>query len=185
MGRLSTRASEFIDRCYALFDVDLLVCIRLSVPCCSLRVYNACVHLLLDICICTSNPNDIATLNLRYKFDTPFEREIKSEVFKIVRRGREFGTPGYFARVVFYLSFFGVLQYLFATSTDFMSAMELPFVSEKIGFGIWKGVVLAIWFGIAQAFIGLNVQVSFALLFLCWLLASRYLYSLVYHFELP
>lgn len=95
-----------------------------------------------------------------YKFDTPFEREMKSEVFKIVRRGREFGTPGFFLRVAFYLSFFAGLQYLFATSTDFTATLDLGGVfGEKFaGYGVWKGVVVAIWFGIAQAFIGLNVQ---------------------------
>lgn len=83
-----------------------------------------------------------------YKFDTPFEREIKSEVFKIVRRGREFGTPGYFFRAFSYIAFFFTMQYKFATSTSFFSADN------------WyeSGVFLAITFGIAQAFIGLNVQ---------------------------
>ena len=94
-----------------------------------------------------------------YKFDTPFEREIKSEVFKIVRRGREFGTPGYFFRVAIYVTFFACMQYLFATSTDFTATLELPVVGEMLGgMGIWKGVLIAIWFGISQALIGLNVQ---------------------------
>lgn len=88
-----------------------------------------------------------------YKFDTPFEREIKSEVFKIVRRGREFGTPGFFLRVAIYVSLFATMQYLFATSTEFTTTLELP-----LGMGVWKGVVLAVVFGISQAFIGLNVQ---------------------------
>ena len=92
----------------------------------------------------------------RYKFDTPFEREIKSEVFKIVRRGREFGTPGFFLRVAIYVSLFATMQYLFATSTEFTTTLELP-----LGMGVWKGVVLAVVFGISQAFIGLNVQVNF------------------------
>lgn len=83
-----------------------------------------------------------------YKFDTEFEREIKKEVFKIVRRGREFGTPGYFFRAFCYIGLFFYMQYRFATSTTF-------FTAEK-----WfdSGVFLAITFGIAQAFIGLNVQ---------------------------
>ena len=73
-----------------------------------------------------------------YKFDTPFEREIKSEVFKIVRRGREFGTFGWFARAFAYVGLFFGLQYLWVTQeTSYM---------------------LAIIYGIAQAFIGLNVQ---------------------------
>lgn len=85
---------------------------------------------------------------LRYKFDTPFEREIKSEVFKIVRRGREFGTPGYFFRAVIYIALFFFLQYTFATSTSFFN------------YNNWyeSGVFIAIVFGISQAFIGLNVQ---------------------------
>lgn len=64
--------------------------------------------------------------------------------------------------MAFYLSFFAGLQYLFATSTDFTATLDLGGVfGEKFaGYGVWKGVVVAIWFGIAQAFIGLNVQVS-------------------------
>eukprot|EP00544_Gedaniella_sp_CCMP2646_P006488 CAMPEP_0202487372 /NCGR_PEP_ID=MMETSP1361-20130828/5700_1 /ASSEMBLY_ACC=CAM_ASM_000849 /TAXON_ID=210615 /ORGANISM="Staurosira complex sp., Strain CCMP2646" /LENGTH=461 /DNA_ID=CAMNT_0049116729 /DNA_START=10 /DNA_END=1395 /DNA_ORIENTATION=- len=73
-----------------------------------------------------------------YKFDTPFEREIKKEVFKIVRRGREFGTPGYFARAFFYIGFFFGLQYLWVMN----------------GPTFW----LAVLYGVSQAFIGLNVQ---------------------------
>lgn len=79
----------------------------------------------------------------RYQFDTPFEREIKSEVFKIVRRGREFGTPGYFVRAIAYIAFFFYMQYQFATTTW----------SDTGG-----AVILAIVFGISQSFIGLNVQ---------------------------
>lgn len=90
----------------------------------------------------------------RYKFDTPFEREIKAEVFKIVRRGREFGTPGFFFRAFLYIAFFGYMQYLFATS-EFFTVVQFG-----AGLGVWKGVVIAVWFGIAQAWIGLNVQVS-------------------------
>ena len=73
-----------------------------------------------------------------YKFDTPFEREIKQEVFKIVRRGREFGTPGWYFRCAFYVSFFFGLQYLWVTK-------ETSFL-------------LALIYGVSQAFIGLNVQ---------------------------
>jgi len=82
-----------------------------------------------------------------YKFDTPFEREIKSEVFKIVRRGREFGTTGYFFRAFCYIAFFFFMQYTFSTSTFFT-------------YNNWyeSGVFVAIVFGVAQAFIGLNVQ---------------------------
>jgi fatty acid desaturase (delta-4 desaturase) len=83
-----------------------------------------------------------------YKFDTPFEREIKKEVFKIVRRGREFGTPGYFFRAFVYIAFFFFMQYTFSTATTFFD------------YNNWyeSGVFLAIAFGVAQAFIGLNVQ---------------------------
>ena len=51
------------------------------------------------------------------------------------------------------------MQYLFATSTEFTATLEMPF-----GMGVWKGVVLAVVFGISQAFIGLNVQVNFSTL---------------------
>jgi fatty acid desaturase (delta-4 desaturase) len=73
-----------------------------------------------------------------YKFDTEFEREIKKEVFKIVHRGREFGTFGWFARAFFYIGFFFYLQYLWVTQGSSWS--------------------LAIVYGISQALIGLNVQ---------------------------
>jgi acyl-lipid (7-3)-desaturase (Delta-4 desaturase) len=72
-----------------------------------------------------------------YKFDTPFEREIKKEVFQIVRRGKEFGTPGYMFRVVCYVSLFFYLQYLWMRETSFR---------------------LAVFYGISMALIGLNVQ---------------------------
>jgi fatty acid desaturase (delta-4 desaturase) len=74
----------------------------------------------------------------RYKWDTPFEREIKSEVFKIVRRGREFGTLGWYSRAIFYIGLFFTLQYFWVTRpTTFL---------------------LAAIYGVSQAFIGLNVQ---------------------------
>ncbi|EED86851.1 probable microsomal delta-5 desaturase [Thalassiosira pseudonana CCMP1335] len=90
----------------------------------------------------------IADYSTEYKFDTPFEREIKSEVFKIVRRGREFGTTGYFLRAFFYIALFFTMQYTFATCTTFTT------------YDHWyqSGVFIAIVFGISQAFIGLNVQ---------------------------
>ena len=74
----------------------------------------------------------------RYKFDTEFEREIKKEVFKIVRRGREFGTMGWYARCVFYVCAFFYLQYLWMTNGS-----------------SWG---LAIIYGLSQSLIGLNVQ---------------------------
>ena len=52
----------------------------------------------------------------RYKFDTEFEREIKSEVFKIVRRGREYGTFGWYFRAFGYIAAFFYLQYLWVTA---------------------------------------------------------------------
>jgi fatty acid desaturase (delta-4 desaturase) len=85
----------------------------------------------------------VSDYNPDYKFDTPFEREIKAEVFKIVRRGREFGTPGYFFRAFCYIALFFTLQYHFATMTPELGSLR------------WA---LAIAFGISEAFIGLNVQ---------------------------
>jgi len=73
-----------------------------------------------------------------YVYDTPFEREIKREVFKIVRRGREFGTYGYFARAIFYISFMAYTQY--------------KWVQEG------SSIKWALLLGLAQAWIGLNVQ---------------------------
>mmetsp|Transcript_8385 Transcript_8385/g.11009 ORF Transcript_8385/g.11009 Transcript_8385/m.11009 type:complete len:471 (+) Transcript_8385:226-1638(+) len=73
-----------------------------------------------------------------YSFDSEFERDIKREVFKIVRRGREFGTFGWFARAFVYIGLYIYLQYLWLT--------------EGVS---WQ---LAIVYGVAQAFIGLNVQ---------------------------
>jgi len=73
-----------------------------------------------------------------YAWDTEFEREIKREVFKIVKRGREFGTYGYLARAFFYVCFFFYLQYQWVTTAT--------------TFG------LAAVYGVSQALIGLNVQ---------------------------
>ncbi|KAL3912643.1 MAG: hypothetical protein SGARI_001048 [Bacillariaceae sp.] len=71
-------------------------------------------------------------------WDTPFEREIKREVFKIVRRGKEFGTWGWHIRAVLYCALFFTLQYFWVTGpTTFL---------------------LAAVYGVSQAFIGLNVQ---------------------------
>mmetsp|Transcript_5220 Transcript_5220/g.6075 ORF Transcript_5220/g.6075 Transcript_5220/m.6075 type:complete len:461 (-) Transcript_5220:175-1557(-) len=80
----------------------------------------------------------VADFHMEYKFDTPFEREIKKEVFKIVPRGKEFGTFGWHFRCICYIAFFFVLQY----------------------FWVFNGptVTLAIIYGMSQAFIGLNVQ---------------------------
>jgi len=83
-----------------------------------------------------------------YKFETPFEREIKSEVFKIVRRGREFGTPGFFFRACCYIALIFYTQYLFSSSKTFFSYDHF----------YQSGVFIAVIHGIAHAFIGLNVQ---------------------------
>mgnify|MGYP005843578091 CR=1 FL=1 len=77
-------------------------------------------------------------LTTRYKFDTEFEREIKREVFKIVRRGREFGTWGWYSRAFFYIGLFFYLQY------------KWMFTGTSIA--------LAIAYGVSQGLIGLNVQ---------------------------
>lgn len=73
-----------------------------------------------------------------YKFDTPFERELKQEVFKMVKRGREFATPGWFGRAAFYICLMSYFQYRWS----------------------WEGATwtLAILLGVSQALIGLNVQ---------------------------
>jgi acyl-lipid (7-3)-desaturase (Delta-4 desaturase) len=76
-------------------------------------------------------------LHHRYKFDTEFEREIKKEVFAIVRRGKEFGTPGYFFRASCYIALFFYLQYRWMQQTSY---------------------ALAILYGVSMALIGLNVQ---------------------------
>lgn len=73
-----------------------------------------------------------------YVFDTEFEREVKREVFKIVRRGREFGTTGFYFRAFFYIFFLAAMQFLWV----------------KHG----SSIPLCFALGLAQAFIGLNVQ---------------------------
>jgi fatty acid desaturase (delta-4 desaturase) len=63
---------------------------------------------------------------------------MKREVFKIVRRGGEFGTPGYLLRAAAYVGIFFYLQYRWiATGTSW-----------------W----LAVLYGLSQASIGMNVQ---------------------------
>lgn len=80
----------------------------------------------------------ISNYKCEYKFDTPFEREIKQEVRKIVGNiGNQFGTTGYFFRVTFYLLFFFYMQFLWVRDTSY---------------------TLAIFYGVANALIGLNVQ---------------------------
>jgi acyl-lipid (7-3)-desaturase (Delta-4 desaturase) len=90
-------------------------------------------------CLCVSDLSNIDVSYLtRYKWDTPFEREIKREVFKIVRRGREFGTLGWYCRAMFYIGLFFTMQYFWVT--------------RKTTY------VMALIYGVSQAFIGLNVQ---------------------------
>ncbi|GMH70324.1 hypothetical protein TrVE_jg14213 [Triparma verrucosa] len=73
-----------------------------------------------------------------YEFGTEFEKEIKREVFKIIKAGKDFGDWGYFIRAFMYISF--------------MLAVEL--------FWLFSGSTptLAVLLGVASAFIGLNVQ---------------------------
>lgn len=73
-----------------------------------------------------------------YKFDTPFERELKQEVFKIVKRGKDFGTPGYFFRAACYITLYFTCLYFWITQPSTF--------------------LLAGIFGLAKALIGLNVQ---------------------------
>ena len=61
-------------------------------------------------------------------------------MFKIVRRGKEFGTFGWYFRAISYITLFFGLQYLWVS----------PQYPTSYG--------LAVIYGIAQAFIGLNVQ---------------------------
>lgn len=81
----------------------------------------------------------IAGYKSEYLWDTEFEREVKREVFKIVRRGREFGTPGFFLRCAIYVGLLASLQYVWATSRSLT----------------W---MLAVALGVSKAFIGMNVQ---------------------------
>lgn len=73
-----------------------------------------------------------------YIFDTEFEREMKREVYKIVGKGNDFGTNGYFFRAMCYL-----FLYFYLLSTICTTGMT------------WR---LAFMFGVSQALIGLNVQ---------------------------
>jgi len=81
----------------------------------------------------------VSDSKMDYIFDTDFEREIKREVFKIVKRGKEYGTYGYFFRAAIYISIMAFLAYCWSTSVG----------------PTWT---LAIVYGISQASIGLNVQ---------------------------
>lgn len=96
---------------------------------------------LMELCSIRANQYlltfSLSLILFRYTFDTPFEREIKKEVFKIVRRGKEFGTTGWFVRAIAYVAFFFYLQYLWTIQTS---------------------LVLAVVYGVSQALIGMNVQ---------------------------
>jgi len=63
---------------------------------------------------------------------------MKREVFKIVPRGREFGTMGYYCRITFYMILVAYLQYQWMTQVSTLT--------------------LAISFGMAKALIGLNIM---------------------------
>jgi fatty acid desaturase (delta-4 desaturase) len=63
---------------------------------------------------------------------------MKQRVFAIVRRGKEFGTIGWYARAVAYIGLYAYLQYVWLTAGT-----------------SWQ---LAIVYGISQALIGMNVQ---------------------------
>jgi len=73
-----------------------------------------------------------------YLMDTEFAREIKREVYKIVKNGQDFGTNGYFARAAFYIALYFFLVFTIVTS----------------GY-TWP---VAFAYGVSQALIGLNVQ---------------------------
>jgi acyl-lipid (7-3)-desaturase (Delta-4 desaturase) len=73
-----------------------------------------------------------------YQFDTPFERDLKQAVFKIVKRGKEFGTTGFLSRATIYVTLYFVCLYFWITQKTNMTIAAL--------------------FGIAHALIGLNVQ---------------------------
>ena len=158
LARLGIRASKYNTWLVCLRRINFVFVVFIFIYT-VFKITHAYVHFSVSYHILSSSDNLHLLSSCRYKFDTPFEREIKSEVFKIVRRGREFGTPGFFFRVAIYVSLFATMQYLFATSTEFTATLEMPF-----GMGVWKGVVLAVVFGISQAFIGLNVQVNFSTL---------------------
>jgi fatty acid desaturase (delta-4 desaturase) len=81
---------------------------------------------------------EVTDFSCEYKFDTPFEQEIKREVFKIVKRGREFGTPGYLLRAAFYVGL--------------MAFAQLTWVASG------SSPLRAVLLGCAGALIGLNVQ---------------------------
>lgn len=72
-----------------------------------------------------------------YQFDTPFERDLKQEVFKIVRRGREFGTFGWYSRAICYVAMYFACLCFWIVESSF---------------------TLASLFGVVHALIGLNVQ---------------------------
>jgi len=80
----------------------------------------------------------VSDYKMEYLFDTEFEREIKREVYKIVGRGKDFGTTGYFTRAMFYLALYFFLLYKICTI-----GLTWPLVFSH---------------GVAQALIGLNVQ---------------------------
>lgn len=73
-----------------------------------------------------------------YNFDSDFAREVKREVYKIVKPGRDFGTPGFLLRAAFYSCLMAYLQW------------------RWVVFG--SSVRMAVLLGMSMASIGLNVQ---------------------------
>lgn len=73
-----------------------------------------------------------------YTFESAFAQELKQETTKIVKRGKEYGTPGYFTRAAIYISI--------------MVACLIRWIT------VGPSWVLAIIYGMSQASIGLNVQ---------------------------
>ena len=81
----------------------------------------------------------IPDIKYEYAWDTPFERDMKAAVFRIVSRGKEFGTTGYFVRALGYIGLFFYLQYCWMQP----AGTSYP---------------LAILYGMSMGLIGLNVQ---------------------------
>jgi hypothetical protein len=92
---------------------------------------------------------------VRFKFDTPFEREIKQEVFKIVRRGREFGTPGYLFRVFLYVTFYFVSEALWVSKG---SSITLAIILGLVSNGLASFFVLH---GVQKTYLYICIQLKY------------------------
>ena len=74
---------------------------------------------------------------IRYTFGSEFERELKREVFKIVPRGREFGTFGWYFRACVYITLYFYLQYLWVTKgASWQLALAYGFVKASMGLNV-------------------------------------------------